>query len=196
MRHQKQRHQLNRFTSWHKATLKSIVRSLLVQQRIFTTKGKAKAAQALAEQMITLAKDNTLAARRQAFKVLCDHNMVSLLFKEIGPRFVKRTGGYTRIMPWGRRRGDDAEIVIFELTEQKKEKKAPKKEKAKEAAQQEPVQEIAQGTEPEATKKPAEQHFIPKQKTATEEKPPAIKKPTKKFLGGLRGIFKKERDSL
>ena len=195
MRHHKQRHQLNRFTSWHKATLKSIVRSLLVQQRIFTTKGKAKASQPLAEQMITLAKDNTLAARRQAFKVLCDHNMVSLLFKEIGPRFTKRTGGYTRIMPWGRRRGDDAEIVIFELTEQKKEKKTPKKEKAKEAAK-EPVKEIEQGTHPETTERAAEQHFVPKHKTATEEKPPAIKKPTKKFLGGLRGIFKKERDSL
>jgi large subunit ribosomal protein L17 len=195
MRHQKQRHQLNRFTSWHKATLKSIVRSLLIQQRIFTTKGKAKAAQPLAEQMITLAKDDTLAARRQAFKVLCDHSMVSLLFKEIGPRFAKRTGGYTRIMPWGRRRGDDAEVVIFELTEQKKEKKAPKREKAKEASK-EPAKETAQGTEPQVSEKPAEQHFIPKQKTATEEKPPSTKKPTKKFLGGLRGIFKKERDSL
>lgn len=186
---------MNRFTSWHKATLNSIVRSLLLEQRIFTTKGKAKAAQALAEQMITLAKDNTLAARRQAFKVLCDHGMVSRLFKEIGPRFAKRTGGYTRIMPWGRRRGDDAEIVIFELTEQKKEKKAPKREKAKEAAK-EPVKETEQGTQPQEATKPAEQHFVPKQRTATEEKPPATKKPTKKFLGGLRGIFKKERDSL
>lgn len=195
MRHHKQRHQLNRFTSWHKATLKSIVRSLLIQQRIFTTKGKAKAAQPLAEQMITLAKDDTLAARREAFKVLCDHSMVSLLFKEIGPRFAKRTGGYTRVMPWGKRRGDDAEIVIFELTEQKKEKKAPKREKAKDALK-EPTHDAAHVIDTEAAEKPAEQHFTPKQKTATEEKPPSTKKPTKKFLGGLRGIFKKERDSL
>jgi large subunit ribosomal protein L17 len=196
MRHHIQRHQLNRFTSWHKATLRDIVRSLLIQQRIFTTKGKARAAQPLAEQMITLAKDNTLAARRDAFKVLCDHTMVSLLFKEIGPRFAKRTGGYTRIMPWGRRRGDDAEIVIFELTEQKKEKKAPKKEKAAKEEAKGPIKETSHAEEARAEEKPEEQHFVPKHKTATEEKVPSTKKPTKKFLGGLRGIFKKERDSL
>lgn len=161
----------------------------MLQQRILTTKHKAKAAQSLVENLISMAKSNTLAARRRAFQVLSDHALVSVLFKDIGPRFVKRTGGYTRILPWGKRRGDDAEMVYFELTEQKKEKKAPKREAAKEGAKDAPSQSH------ETRERPVEPTAAPKQKLATEEKPPASKKPTKKFLGGLRGIFKK-RDSL
>ena len=122
MRHKKQRNLLNRFTSWRKSTLYSLARSLLIHQRIRTTLHRAKAVRPLAEKLISLAKLNTLAAKRQAAKILNDHQLVSMLFSDIGPRFAKRQSGYTRIINLGVRRGDDAKLVIFELTEIKEKK--------------------------------------------------------------------------
>lgn len=180
MRHKIKKFQLNRFTSWRKSTLKSLARSLLIHQSIKTTHLRAKAVKPLVERLISLAKLNTLAARRQAAKILNDHKIVSLLFNEIGPRFSKYQGGYTRIINLGARRGDNASIVIFELTEIKeKKRKSPKKE----IEAEEGMTEIEK---PEAG--PV--------KVREKERPPITKKPTKKFLGGLRNIFKRERDSL
>jgi len=181
MRHRKAKHQLNRFTSWHQATLKSLARSLLINQSIKTTKARAKAVRSLVEQLISLGKLNTLSAKRKAFAILGDHSLVSLLFAEIAPRFAKRNGGFTRIIGFNHRRGDNAEIVIFELTEiKKKEYKKVKKEKAAQPAEEE--------------KKPQAQ--APKEPETHEHKPKAGAKPQKKFLGGIKGIFKKERDAL
>ena len=189
MRHKHARLQLSRFTSWHKATLKSLAMSLFLHQSIRTTKAKAKAVKPLVEKLITLAKSNTLAAKRQVYKVLGDHQLVSLLFKDIAPRFTSK-GGYTRIINLGNRRGDNASMVIFELTQViKKEKKRLKKEKATEV---EPIEDI-----PAAVKEKPVEEKKPKVVTAVEvkekERPPITKKPSKKFLGGLRTIFKRER---
>lgn len=187
MRHKRARLQLNRFTSWRKATLKGLARNLLIRQSIRTTAAKAKAAKPLAEKLISLAKLNTLSAKRTAFKMLGDHRLVSLLFGDIGPRFTNRTGGYTRILNLGVRRGDNAKLVIWELTEiKKKEIKKPKKEKEVKPEEKEAV----------VPEKPSAGEQKPKTGVATKEKPPIVKKPSKKFLGGLRNIFKKERDSL
>jgi len=182
MRHKKAKLQLNRFTSWRKATLKSMAQSLLIQQSVKTTLHKAKAVKPLVEKLISLAKENTLAAKRHAFKILCDHKLVSLLFNEIGPRFAKKIGGYTRIIALGSRRGDNAEVVILELTEIKRK-----------AIKRKPKKEIE--AKPEET---GLEEIKPQTATAVKEKekPPLEKKPSKKFLGGLRNIFKKERDSL
>lgn len=175
MRHKQKRLQLNRFTSWRKSTLIALTKNLLIQQSIKTTLHKARAAKPLIEKVISLAKLNTLAAKREVFRILQDHKLVALTFNEIGPRFAKIQGGYTRIINLNKRRGDDAQIVLLELTEiKKKEVKKPKKEK-----------EIK-----------TEEEKKPEVTTAVKEKPPITKKPTKKFLGGLRNIFKKERDSL
>ena len=76
----------------------------------------------LVEKTITLGKKNTLAARRRAFSILCDHNLVKRLFDQIAPVFAQRTGGYTRIIPYRNQRGDNAKLVILELTENFKEK--------------------------------------------------------------------------
>jgi large subunit ribosomal protein L17 len=186
MRHKKARWQLNRFTSWRKSTLTALAKNLLIQQSIKTTLHRARAAKPLIEKIISLAKLNTVAAKREAFRILQDHKLVSLAFNEIGPRFAKIQGGYTRIINLNKRRGDDARLVILELTEiKKKEAKKPKKEikpeeeKKAEIAKEKPIEE----KKPEAP-------------VAVKEKPPITKKPTKKFLGGLRSIFKKERDSL
>lgn len=173
MRHKRHRFRLNRFTSWRNQTLKSIARAVLIHQSIKTTKAKAKAAQKLVENLISLGKKNTLEARRFCFRELQDHLLVKRLFNEISPLFSERTSGYTRIINLGHRRGDNAQMVIFELTEKKVlEKKKPGKRE--------------------------EKKIIPKQETLPkEEKPKLLKEtPPKRFLGGLKSFFKKERDSL
>ncbi len=192
MRHRNAKLQLNRFTSWRKSTLISLAQSLLTQQSIKTTAHKAKAARPLVEKLISLAKVNTLAAKRRAFKILSDHRLVSLLFNEIGPRFANRIGGYTRIINLGVRRGDNAKLVILELTEiKKKEAKKPKKDKDKVTKQEEEKKtETVKEKLAEEKKAPG----IPG--VSVKGKAPIVKKPSKNFFGGLRKIFKKERDSL
>lgn len=176
MRHQKHRFKLNRFTSLRASTLKSITRALLIYQSIKTTKTRAKAAQRLIENLITLGKANTLSARRQAFRELQDHHLVKRLFDEISPLFYNRKGGYTRIINLGHRRGDNAQMVILELTE--KSPTLTRKERLKK--------------KPEEKEKTIERKEIPK-----EERPKVLKERLpKRFLGGLRSFFKKERDSL
>jgi len=189
MRHKKLKHQLNRFTSWRQATLSSLVRSLLINQSISTTKHKALAVKPLAEKLISLGKANTLNAKRAAFRVLQDHKLVTLLFADIAPRFASRQGGYLRILNLERRRGDNAEMVLMELTEIKKKehKKAVKEEKAGHQEGKKPQ---------EAEGKPQEEQKARTETAVKEERPPISKKPPKKFLGGIRNIFKKERDSL
>ena len=195
MRHKQARLQLSRFTSWHKATLKSLAMSLFIHQSIRTTKAKAKAVKPQVEKLITFAKSNTLAAKRQVYKILGDHQLVSLLFKDIAPRFSSK-GGYTRIINLGNRRGDNASMVILELTQViKKEKKRPaKKKKEAEVGPREDIPAVAKEKPVEEEKK---QEKKPKVATAVEtkekEKPPITRKPSKKFLGGLRNIFKRER---
>lgn len=179
---------MNRFTSWHKATAKALARNVILCQRIRTTREKAKLAQRLVEKLISLAKKDNLAARRQAQKILGEHNTVSGLFNEIAPLFAARTSGFTRIINLGSRRGDNAPMVILELTEiKKKEARKPKKDKAVKS----------EGT--------PDSQGTPEEKPADEKKPSAPAKSTvdkkkekktgKKFLGGLRGIFKKGRNS-
>lgn len=185
MRHKKARYPLNRFTSWRKATIRSLVRSVLLYQSIRTTRARARAAQPLIDKLIALARRDTLNARREAFRVLQDHRLVSALFSDIAKRFADRSSGYTRIIHTGNRRGDDARLVLLELTEIKKKEKPVKKQKEAETPKDEAAPE-----------KPA-QEKKPKTATALQEKPSAPRKEQpKKFLGGLRSIFKKERDSL
>ena len=191
MRHAKAKLRLNRFTSWRQATLTSLAKALLIHQRIKTTNAKAKAVKPLIEKLISLGKNNSLFAKRQAYRILGDHKLVSMLFKDIAVRFANRTGGYTRILNFGFRHGDNAQLVILEFTEIKE--KVPKKPKA-EAEKKEPQKpEILKEELPEEQ---SQEEKKTKTEVAVKEKPPISKKPTKKFLGGLRRIFKKERDSL
>jgi len=184
MRHADKRLQLNRFTSWHKATVKSLAQALLIHQSIKTTKHRALASRQLVEKVINLAKENTLAAKRRAYMFLGDHKLVKVLFDDIGPRFKDRTGGYSRIISLGKRRGDDADMVIFELVEIKKEeKKKAKKSSKKESVKSEEAHAEESKPKTEKGQKEEKQH-------------PTDDKASKKFLGGIRNIFKKERDSL
>lgn len=177
MRHTNARYQLSRFSSWRKATVLSLAKSLLKYEQISTTLIRAKAARPVVERLITDAKKNTLAGKRKAFSLLGEHKLVTALYSDIAPRFKDINGGYTRILKMGKRRGDNAEIALFELTHKKE-----KKIKAKAAkAQAEPL-----GTEGEQ---------VVDAEVTGHEKPSVSQKP-KKFLGGIRKIFKKERDSL
>ena len=127
MRHNRETHRLGRTATERKALLENLVTSLLKYQEITTTLQKAKAAQRLAERMITLGKNDTLHSRRLAFSALQDHQLTSKLFKEVAPRFKKRNGGYTRILQVNKRKGDGAQLAILEWTEKEVIVKTPKK---------------------------------------------------------------------
>ena len=136
MRHGITGNRLSRNRSLRKATLRDMAKATLIQERICTTRAKAKEARKLIEQLITLGKKDTLAARRKAFAILCDHSLVSRLFKETAPRFKDRVGGYTRIIPYVQRAGDNAELAFLELTEKSREIiSGQKKSKKPEAAE-------------------------------------------------------------
>ncbi|MFA5362028.1 MAG: 50S ribosomal protein L17 [Candidatus Omnitrophota bacterium] len=190
MRHAKARHQLNRFTSWHRATIVSMMRSLLIYQRIETTLAKAKAVRPHIEKLIALAGEDSLANKRRAFRLLSDHRLVSLLFNDIAKRFAGRSGGYTRILRLGNRRGDNAQLALLELTEIKIEEK--KKKKTRAVKEEKPETKSIPGQEPKKNA-PEDEH---RTEASVKEKFPVTKRPSKNFLGGLKGIFKKERDSL
>ncbi|MCK5611113.1 50S ribosomal protein L17, partial [Candidatus Pacearchaeota archaeon] len=115
MRHAVSGNKLGRNSSWRKATVRDIAKATLIRQRICTTKAKAKEARKLVDRLITLGKKGTLAHRRKAFSILNDHKLVSQLFNKTAPRFQKRKGGYTRIIPLSFRRGDNAQLVYLEL---------------------------------------------------------------------------------
>jgi len=138
MRHLVKGKKLRRDTAHRRALLRNLVTSFLEKERIKTTLAKAKAVRPVAEKMITLAKKDTLHARRQALSFIYKKPVVKKLFDEIGPRFTERPGGYTRIIKIGSRAGDGAKMAILELigTEfKKKEKKKDLKEKLKERKQ-------------------------------------------------------------
>ncbi len=108
---------LGRTSSHRNAMFRNQLASLIASERIITTLPKAKELRPLAEKLITLAKNDSVHARRQAAKQVPDSELIAKLFDTLGPRFSTRPGGYTRIMKLGARRGDSAEMAILELVE-------------------------------------------------------------------------------
>src|SRR5882724_10381693 len=115
MRHRHGLRKLNRTTSHRLAMLRNMTNSLLTHEAIRTTLPKAKELRRVAEPLITLAKNPTLANRRVAFDRLRDKDAVYKLFNELGPRYAKRAGGYLRILKFGFRIGDNAPMAWVEL---------------------------------------------------------------------------------
>ena len=107
---------LGRNSSNRKALFRSILTSFFKYGRIETTITKAKEVAAKSAELITLAKQNDLHARRQVLAILVDETVTKKLFEEIAPKFADVNGGYTRIYRVGPRRGDAAEMAIIELT--------------------------------------------------------------------------------
>lgn len=114
MRHRKISGKLSRTTAHRKALLSNLVKSLIAHERIFTTLPKAKIASSWADRMVSLAKQKNLSSERQAVSFLTDRTLVKKLFKEIGPRFQDRQGGYTRVIRLDRRPGDRAYMAALE----------------------------------------------------------------------------------
>ena len=117
MRHGHGLRKLNRTSSHRLAMLRNMSNSLLRHELIKTTLPKAKELRRVLEPLITLAKEPTLANRRLAFNRLRDRQMVVKLFDEIGPRYKSRQGGYTRILKFGFRVGDNAPMALMELVD-------------------------------------------------------------------------------
>src|SRR5438034_2667193 len=115
MRHRKDGFKLGRVTAHRWALFRNLLVALFRHERIQTTEAKAKAVRGLAEHMITLAKRDTLHARRQVLAMVPDTGVVGQLFGTIAPRFGDRNGGYTRLIKAGRRPGDNAPLVLLEL---------------------------------------------------------------------------------
>ena len=106
---------LGRTTDQRKAMLRAMVTYLLENGQIKTTVTRAKEVAPVAEKMITLAKTNNLASYRAAMAYITKEDVANKLFKEIGPTYAERNGGYTRIVKIGPRRGDAAEMAIIQL---------------------------------------------------------------------------------
>ncbi|MCK9614535.1 MAG: 50S ribosomal protein L17 [Candidatus Omnitrophica bacterium] len=171
MRHRKKSQKFSRSRAQRKALKKSLLRSLIIYERIKTSEAKAKELSSWIDRLISLAKESTLANRRLAYKVLCDHMLVKKLFDNIAPRFKDINGGYSRIFGLGYRKGDASKISLIELTRvEKKEKKV-------------------------IHKKEKEQKHVEIERKE-ERHAPLKEKPKKTIIDGVKGIFKKERDSL
>jgi len=121
MRHQKSGRKLNRDSAHRKAMFRNMASSLFANEIIKTTVPKAKELRRVAEPLITLAKEDSVAHRRMAFDRLRDREVVTKLFNELGPRYAERPGGYLRILKCGFRAGDNAPMAYVELVDRPRE---------------------------------------------------------------------------
>ncbi|MFH1503845.1 MAG: 50S ribosomal protein L17 [Candidatus Omnitrophota bacterium] len=167
MRHRKKSEKLSRSRAQRKALVKSLVRAVLINERITTTTSRAKYLRAPVDKLITWAKKDTVFYRRLAYRLLGDHKLVQRLFDVIGPRFKDVEGGYTRVLAVGYRKGDAAPLSLLELTKM---------------AQPKPEVKISEQKEKKAA--------VIKEKKLTLEKE---KKDKKSIAEGMKKIFKRKK---
>jgi large subunit ribosomal protein L17 len=147
MRHLKKGNHLGRTASHKKAMMRNMAAQVIEYKRIKTTLAKAKELRTYVERLITYGKKGSLHHRRLAFKFLQNKAAVTALFEEIAPEFETRSGGYTRIIRLGNRKGDNAEIAMIELvgfdtlTEETEQTKDKKGKESKNTADTEPKTE-------------------------------------------------------
>ena len=145
MRHGVDGYKLKRNIAARRSLLRGLVTSVIEQERVITTVPKAKAAKPLVDRMITLAKEDTLHARRQAAAFLTTPASVKKLFDKLGTRFGQRNGGYTRVVRLNPRKGDGAEQAMLELVGSELVKRAADRAKRRE----ERLQAMKEGREHE-----------------------------------------------
>src|SRR5579875_2441632 len=158
MRHRKGGFKLGRNTSHRRALLRNLVTSIIINDRVHTTVTKAKAARPLVERMITLGKNGSVHARRQALAYLLTPESVDRLFGTVAPRYADRNGGYSRIVRTGPRKGDADETAFIELLGAEKElnekaqKRADARQKRREELQKQLDEQsaVAEGGDPNA----------------------------------------------
>ena len=117
MRHRKSGRKLNMTSSHRMALFRNLTSALIHNEIIKTTLPKAKEIRKVAEPLITLSKNDTLASRRLAFSRLRDRKAVVKLFADLGPRYMSRAGGYLRILKCGYRAGDSSPMAYVELVD-------------------------------------------------------------------------------
>ncbi len=125
MRHRLGLRKLNKTSSHRLAMLRNMTNSLFQHEIIKTTLPKAKELRRVAERLITLGKEPTLANKRLAFNRMRDRDMVLKLFAELGPRYKERKGGYLRVLKFGFRNGDNAPMALVELVDRPEISEAP-----------------------------------------------------------------------
>ena len=178
MRHRKAGLKLNRTSSHRKAMFRNMVTSLFKHERIRTTDVKAKELRRWADNLITLAKRGDLHARRQALAIVMEKDVVHKLFETAAEKYSSVSGGYTRIVKLGRRRGDAAPISLVELITSETSKKK-KKKKAKPVVEKKQVAEtkVIDEEAPKDKEEAKVEEEIKEKKTA--KKPTAPAKPKK-----------------
>jgi large subunit ribosomal protein L17 len=124
MRHRHGLRKLNRTSAHREAMLRNLCIALLRHEMIKTTLPKAKELRRVVEPLITLGKKPSLANRRLAFDRLRDRDIVVKLFNELGPRYAQRNGGYTSILKFGYRVGDNAPMALVRLMDRDEEASA------------------------------------------------------------------------
>lgn len=189
MRHGMANRKLGRTTGHRMALFRNQLASLIDKERIITTLPKAKELRPQIERLITLGKNDSVHARRQAARVIGDDGLIAKLFTTLGPRFVERPGGYTRIIKLGPRRGDAAEMAILEFVgyEPPKEEKPeetktaakPAKKKAEPAKEEAPKAEAAKAEQEAPKKKAAPKKAAPKKEAKPAKKAKKGEKPKK-----------------
>ncbi len=115
MRHKVDGRKLNRPTDHRLALYRNLVTDLLRYDKVITTEAKAKEIKGMAEKVITLGKEGSLASRRHALAFVLDKKVVEKVFGVLGPRYAQRPGGYTRLFKLGPRQGDGAPMAKVEL---------------------------------------------------------------------------------
>jgi large subunit ribosomal protein L17 len=211
MRHRKRRSRLSMMTARRDATIINIASSLFLHQKVETILARAKEARRLAERLITLSKDDSVASRRKVYQILNDRDLVGKLFKDIAALCKDRRSGYTRIIRLGSRRGDGAQMAILELTDKKiidklgkKKAKAEVVKESKKLAKAEGIEEVEKAVEEKREKAKEQQgiKYIPKSKPSLEEEKMIEKAKSEKrkisgqkgFMKNLRGLFRKRGD--
>ena len=117
MRHKVAGRKLSRPTAQRWALYRNLVADLVKYEKVVTTEAKAKEIRGLAEKMITLGKEGSLASRRRALAFVTDTKLVDKIFTQLAPRYAERAGGYTRIVKMGRRVGDGARLAQIQMVE-------------------------------------------------------------------------------
>jgi len=175
MRHGKSFRKLSRLSAHRRAMLRNMVTSLLEHEQIRTTDAKAKELRKTAEHMITLAKDGSLHARRQALAYVRSKRTVAKLFSELGPRYSDRSGGYLQINKLGPRKGDGAPISVVTLIsdEAKKPKRRRRRKRKPDQAEAKATAAPSRTKEKEAKEAaPAPEEQAPVEKAQPEQVEP------------------------
>ncbi|OPY03411.1 MAG: 50S ribosomal protein L17 [Syntrophorhabdus sp. PtaB.Bin047] len=170
MRHQNRVKKMNRTKSHRRALFMNLANALFDHESIKTTNPKAMELKKVADRLITLAKRKDLHSLRLAFAFLRDKKVVRKLFSDIGDRYAAISGGYTRVVKIGLRKGDAAPMAIIELTQKKEPEKEKEKGKAKEKKEAKPPKSEKPVKE-KKEKAPAKKKAAPKKEAAVGEEP-------------------------